>query len=94
MPLGFGRLFTACARHIASKTDVEQAHAVGASAVDAALVLAQAKMVAIERVSSSLHRWKTKLVPLNVRMLRKMPVISSQEMDLGLPRLLGTTWRP
>ena len=51
------------ARHIASKTDVEQAYAVGASAIDAALAGHNAKMVAIERVSSSPYRWKTKLVP-------------------------------
>ncbi len=63
------------ARHIASKTDVEQAYAVGASAVDAALAGHNAKMVAIERVSSSPYRWKTKLVPLSrvANIEKKMP---------------------
>ena len=63
------------ARHIASKTDVEQAYAVGASAVDAALAGHNAKMVAIERVSSSPYRWKTKLVPLSrvANVEKKMP---------------------
>jgi len=46
------------ARHIASKTDVEQAFAVGQAAVDMALAGHNAVMPAIVRVSNKPYRWK------------------------------------
>jgi 6-phosphofructokinase 1 len=46
------------ARHIASKTDVEQAYAVGKRAVELALKGANAVMPTIERVSDAPYRWK------------------------------------
>jgi 6-phosphofructokinase 1 len=46
------------ARHIASKTDVEQAYAVGAAAVRMALEGKSGVMPIIQRVSSSPYRWK------------------------------------
>lgn len=63
------------ARHIASKTDVEQAYAVGKAAVEFALAGENAVMAAIVRKSSKPYRWAVKAVPLaqvaNVE--RKMP---------------------
>jgi 6-phosphofructokinase 1 len=52
------------ARHIASKTDVEQAYAVGRSAVDYAVKGMNAVMPAIIRKSSKPYRWKIEPVPL------------------------------
>ena len=46
------------ARHIASKTDVEQAYALGKRAVELALKGANAVMPTIERVSDVPYRWK------------------------------------
>ena len=46
------------ARHIASKTDVEQAYAVGAAAVDLALAGKSGVMPVIKRVSNNPYRWK------------------------------------
>ena len=52
------------ARHLASKTDVEQAYAVGKSAVDLALAGHNAVMPAIVRVSDRPYRWKIGIAPL------------------------------
>jgi len=52
------------ARHIASKTDVEQAYAVGRAAVDYAVKGMNAVMPAIIRKSSRPYRWKIEPVPL------------------------------
>jgi 6-phosphofructokinase len=46
------------ARHIASRTDVEQAYAVGKAAVQYALAGMNAVMPAIKRLSSKPYRWK------------------------------------
>ncbi len=46
------------ARHIASKTDVDQAYAVGKAAVDFALAGKNAVMPAIQRTSNKPYRWK------------------------------------
>jgi len=53
------------ARHIASKTDVEQAYAVGKAAVEYALKGMHGVMPAIKRVSSKPYRWKIVPVPLS-----------------------------
>jgi 6-phosphofructokinase len=53
------------ARHIASKTDVEQAYAVGKAAVEYALAGKNAVMPAIKRLSSKPYRWKLIPVPLS-----------------------------
>ncbi len=53
------------ARHIASKTDVGQAYAVGRAAVQAALRGESGVMVAIERISDQPYRWSLGLVPLS-----------------------------
>jgi 6-phosphofructokinase 1 len=46
------------ARHIASKTDVEQAYAVGKAAVEMALAGKNSVMPTIKRVSNKPYRWK------------------------------------
>jgi 6-phosphofructokinase 1 len=52
------------ARHIASKTDVDQAYAVGKAAVEYAVKGMHAVMPAIIRKSSTPYRWKIEPVPL------------------------------
>jgi ATP-dependent phosphofructokinase / diphosphate-dependent phosphofructokinase len=52
------------ARHIASKTDVDQAYAVGRAAVDYAVRGMNAVMPAIVRKSAKPYRWKIEPVPL------------------------------
>ena len=52
------------ARHIASKTDVEQSYAVGRAAVEYALAGKNAVMAAITRVSDRPYRWKITEAPL------------------------------
>jgi len=53
------------ARHIASKVDVEQAYAVGKSAVELALKGHNSVMPAIQRLSDRPYRWKIGVVPLD-----------------------------
>ena len=53
------------ARHIASKTDVDQAYAVGKAAVELALKGRSAVMAAIVRTSNSPYRWKIDEVDLS-----------------------------
>ncbi|HSS70563.1 MAG TPA: 6-phosphofructokinase [Casimicrobiaceae bacterium] len=52
------------ARHIASKTDLDQAYAVGKVAVELALAGKNAVMPAIVRVSDRPYRWKIGVAPL------------------------------
>jgi 6-phosphofructokinase 1 len=52
------------ARHLASKTDLEQAYAVGKAAVELALRGRNAVMPAIVRVSDAPYRWKIGVAPL------------------------------
>lgn len=63
------------ARHLASKTDVEQAYAVGKAAVELALQGHNAVMATIVRKSDKPYRWTTGMAPLakvaNVE--KKMP---------------------
>ncbi len=47
------------ARHIASKTDVEQAYAVGRAALELAIAGQNARMVTIERLEDEPYRWRT-----------------------------------
>ncbi len=53
------------ARHLASKTDVEQAYAMGRAAVEFALEGANAIMPTIVRASSSPYRWEVGQAPLS-----------------------------
>ena len=52
------------ARHIASKTDVDQAYAVGKAAVEFALKGHNAVMPSIVRTSNKPYRWKIGMAPL------------------------------
>ncbi|GAB2783262.1 6-phosphofructokinase [Halomonas shantousis] len=52
------------ARHIASRTDVEQAYAVGQEAVKLALAGKNAMMPAIKRVSEAPYEWRIEAAPL------------------------------
>jgi 6-phosphofructokinase len=52
------------ARHVASKVDVEQAYAVGKTAVEYALKGMNAVMPGIQRRSSRPYRWELKPIPL------------------------------
>lgn len=52
------------ARHIASRTDVEQAYAVGRHAVELALAGQNAVMAAIERTGDAPYAWQLASVPL------------------------------
>jgi 6-phosphofructokinase 1 len=53
------------ARHIASKTDVEQAYALGKAAVDLALKGQNAVMPTVERLSDKPYKWKVGVAPLS-----------------------------
>ncbi len=53
------------ARHLASKTDVEQAYAVGKAAVELALEGRNAVMPAITRTGDKPYRWKITVAPLD-----------------------------
>jgi len=53
------------ARHLASKTDVEQSYAVGRAAVEYAIAGKNAVMPAITRVSDRPYRWKITEAPLS-----------------------------
>ena len=53
------------ARHIASKTDVDQAYAMGKSAVEFALQGHNSVMPTVERTSSKPYRWKVGMAPLS-----------------------------
>lgn len=63
------------ARHIASKTDVEQAYALGAKAVELALAGRNAVMATIERLADAPYRWQIGEAPLSAvaNVERKMP---------------------
>lgn len=63
------------ARHIASKTDLEQSYAVGKAAVELAVSGHTAVMPAIVRVSSRPYRWKVGVAPLDkvANVERKLP---------------------
>jgi len=52
------------ARHLASRTDVEQSYAVGKAAVELALAGRNAVMPAIVRIADKPYRWKIGVAPL------------------------------
>lgn len=63
------------ARHLASRTDVEQAHALGVAAVDLALQGKNAVMATITRLADAPYRWEIGEAPLKdvANVERKMP---------------------
>jgi 6-phosphofructokinase len=52
------------ARHIASKTDVDQAYAMGKAAVELALKGHNAVMPTIKRISDKPYKWQVSMAPL------------------------------
>lgn len=63
------------ARHLASRTDVEQAHALGVAAVNLALQGKNAVMATIDRLADAPYRWEIGEAPLKdvANVERKMP---------------------
>jgi len=53
------------ARHIASKSDVEQAYATGKAAVEYAIKGHNSVMPAIKRISNKPYKWKVEMAPLS-----------------------------
>ena len=53
------------ARHIASKTDVDQAYALGKSAVELAIKGQNAVMPTVDRISDKPYKWKVGVAPLS-----------------------------
>jgi 6-phosphofructokinase 1 len=93
------------ARHIASKTDVEQAYAVGKAAVDLAMSGHNAVMPTIVREKSLPYRWSIDKTPLSsvANVEKKMPAeyISSNGMhitqackDYLSPLITGESYPP
>ena len=93
------------ARHIASKTDVAQAYAVGRAAVEKALEGKNAIMVSIQRGSGSVYSWSLGEAPLEsvANQEKKMPRsfisedgfgITQQARDYLLPLIAGEDYPP
>lgn len=76
------------ARHIASKTDVEQAYAVGKAAVTMALAGKNSVMPAIIRTSNNPYRWKIGAAELNevANVEKKMPRNFITEDGFGITK--------
>ncbi|OGT98358.1 MAG: 6-phosphofructokinase [Gammaproteobacteria bacterium RIFOXYB2_FULL_38_6] len=93
------------ARHIASKTDVEQAYALGAKAVEFALAGKTDVMVTIQRKSSKPYTWDVGTAPLSevCNVENKMPEdfidptgynITQKCRDYLLPLIQGEDYPP
>jgi len=93
------------ARHLASKTDVEQAYAVGKAAVEKALQGKNAIMITIERGTGSSYSWLLGETPLEkvANYEKKMPrafisedgyQITQQARDYLLPLIEGEDYPP
>lgn len=84
------------ARHVASATDVAQAYAVGAAAVELALAGRSGVMVTIERDSDEPYRWHTGEVALDrvANVERKMPREFISEDGFGITEACRRYLRP
>ena len=93
------------ARHLASKTDVEQAYAVGKAGVEFAINGDNSIMPAIERVSNDPYEWKVGKAPLsevaNVEKMMPMDFISDDGFGITdackeylLPLIQGEDYPP
>ena len=93
------------ARHLASKTDVEQAYAVGKAGVEFALEGDNAIMPSIERISNDPFEWKIGKAPLsevaNVEKMMPMEFISDDGFGITdackeylLPLIQGEEYPP
>ncbi len=74
------------ARHIASKTDVDQAYALGCAAVEMAIAGKNAIMPTIERISETPYQWQIGCVDLAMvaNVERKMPPEFIDEDGFGI----------
>jgi 6-phosphofructokinase len=74
------------ARHLASKSDVEQAYAVGKAAVEAAVAGKSGIMMTIDRISSNPYQWKIGEAPLDqvANVEKKMPMSFISEDGFGI----------
>ena len=93
------------ARHLVSKTDIEQAYAVGRSAVEKALEGKNAIMVSIQRDDAKTYGWSLGEAPLTkvANGEKKMPMtficqdgygITQQARDYLLPLIAGEDYPP
>lgn len=84
------------ARHIASKTDLEQAMAVGKAAVQYALAGRNATMPAIKRTSDAPYRWKIEAAPLHkvANHEKKMPANFIRKDGYGITAKARTYLEP
>ena len=84
------------ARHIASRTDVEQAYAVGRRAVELALEGANAVMPTIERTADAPYAWRIGTAPLAqvANAERKMPRDFITEDGYGITEAAKRYLRP
>ena len=74
------------ARHVASKTDVDQAYAVGKAAVELALAGKNAVMPTIKRLSDSPYRWEIGVADLKdiANVEKKMPADFISQDGFGI----------
>ncbi len=74
------------ARHIASRTDVEQAYAMGKAAVEYAIAGHNSVMPTIERISNTPYTWKTGMAELSkvANVEKMMPADFISEDGLGI----------
>ncbi len=84
------------ARHIASKTDVEQAYALGQKAVELALAGKNAVMPTVERISEQPYRWQIGVAPLSevANIEKMMPRNFISEDGFGITTACRTYLEP
>jgi 6-phosphofructokinase 1 len=76
------------ARHIASKSDVDQAYATGKAAVEFAIKGHNSVMPAIKRTSNKPYRWKIEMAPLSkvANVEKMMPANFISKDGFGITR--------
>ena len=84
------------ARHVASRTDVEQAWALGKAAVELALSGGNSVMPTIKRVSSKPYRWKISSTPLSrvANVEKMMPSNYISDDGFGITKRCRTYLQP
>jgi 6-phosphofructokinase 1 len=84
------------ARHLASKTDADQAYAVGKAAVDYALAGKNAVMPVIKRVSNKPFKWKIEPAPITqiANIEKKLPPNYIRKDGFGITAAARTYFEP
>ena len=84
------------ARHLASKTDAEQAYAVGKAAVEYALAGKNAVMPVIKRVSNKPFKWKIEPAPITkiANIEKKLPPNYIRKDGFGITAAARTYFEP